>query len=124
MAASLWRPVLLELSVGKRAPLSRQGWFVTWIILALSFALTVLPNSQSLAQVVPEVRDRVIPAAVQIVVIADATSDGVTEPTVVLTGSGTIVSSTGHILTNWHVVEMATHRQVLDDWEAQAAREG
>src|SRR5437868_6185564 len=53
----------------------------------------------TLAQVQPQVRDRVIPAAVQVALIVDVTTGGVTESMFLPVGSGTVVSPNGQILT-------------------------
>jgi S1-C subfamily serine protease len=88
------------------------------VLIAMMSLLSIAP---SLAQMRPDVRDRVIPAAVQIAIHADVTTNGVTEPRILPVGSGTIVSADGLILTNWHVVNMADYRHMFDGWEAQAA---
>ena len=93
-------------------------------LVALILALVVAASPPTLAQVRPEVRDRVIPAAVQIAIVGEVTDNGVTEPLALPMGSGTIVSATGQILTAWHVVNMAEHRRMLDAWETQAAADG
>jgi hypothetical protein len=66
----------------------------------------------------------VIPAAVQIALVFDVTSNGVTESLFQPMGSGTVVSADGVILINWHVIDMAAHRATFDEFVAQAAAEG
>jgi hypothetical protein len=93
-------------------------------LVALILALVVAASPATLAQVRPEVLDRVLPAVVQILIVGEVTENGVTEPQVLATGSGAIVSASGQILTAWHVVDMAAHRRVLDARATQAAAEG
>src|SRR5215203_210086 len=68
-------------------------------LVALILALVVAASPPTLAQMSPEVRDRVIPAAVQIAIVGEVTDNGVTEPLALPVGSGTIVSASGQILT-------------------------
>jgi hypothetical protein len=89
------------------------------VVLGASAAASA-PN----AQVDPAVRDRVLPAAVQIAVIVEATENGVARSEYVPVGSGTIVSPAGLILTNWHVVDAAAYRQELQASEAHATADG
>jgi hypothetical protein len=92
--------------------------------VALILALVVATSPPTLAQVRPEVLDRVVPAVVQIAIMFGVTTNGVTEPHFQPMGSGTVVSASGHILTNWHVFNMIAHQATLDAIEAQAATQG
>ena len=93
-------------------------------LVALILALVVAASPPTLAQVRPEVLDRVIPAVVQIAIVGEVTDNGVTGPLALPMGSGTIVSASGQILTAGHVVDMAEHRRMLDAWETEAAADG
>ena len=103
---------------GRKRPVRIGG------LVALILIVIVAASPPTLAQIRPEVRDRVIPAAVQIAIIAEVTENGVTGPLALPVGSGTIVSASGQILTAGHVVDMTEHRRMLDSWEAQAAAAG
>jgi len=97
-----------------------------WVCRVLIFALglSLVTNAETIAQVSPEVRDRVVPAVVRILVMAEVTERGVVTPQPVFSGSGTLISATGQILTNWHVVDMADHQSVIEGWEAESAANG
>ncbi len=92
-------------------------------VVAVLVAATVGLAAEA-AQLDPGVRDRVVPAVVQIAILVDVTENGGPEPQYLPTGSGTVVSPDGLVLTNWHVVDMGAHRAQLDAWEAQAAEDG
>lgn len=82
------------------------------------------PAGRIAAQIDPQVRDRVVPAIVEIALDIDMTENGTTSAQYLPVGSGTIVSPDGFVLTNWHVVDMDAHRADLDAWEAQAVEDG
>ncbi len=66
-------------------------------------------------QIVQQAKDKVFPAVVYIRVVSESTESGkrVLQES---SGSGVIVSTEGHVLTNWHVVEKAqTVRCLLSD---------
>lgn len=76
------------------------------------------------AQVDPEVRDRVVSAAVQIAITANVTENGRTFPEFFPVGSGTVISPDGFVLTNYHVIDMEMHRSNFEQWEQEAAAAG
>src|SRR5215207_2674564 len=65
------------------------------------------------AQINPQIRDRVVPAVVEIAIIFDVTENGTTESQFQPIGSGTLISPDGMILTNHHVIDMTAHRAQL-----------
>ncbi|MEZ4564779.1 MAG: serine protease [Thermomicrobiales bacterium] len=93
--------------------------------LAILLVIGVLISRDASAfQIAPDVRDRVIPAAVQLMIFVEVQMDGDEGILPFVTGSGTVVSPDGLILTNWHVVDMEAHQQSLDDLVAQNSAEG
>lgn len=91
------------------------------VVLAVFCAAFAAPAA---AQVDPAIRDRVAAAAVQIAITADVTENGATTPEFFPVGSGTIISPDGLVLTNFHVIDMAAHRDRFAQWEREAAADG
>ena len=118
------RRCLAVLAIGTCLGLKQRGLPCIFKALVVTLGLILVTGATAVAQVRPDVRDRVVPAVIQISIVAEFTSNGITEPRVFPVGSGTVVSPNGHILTNWHVVNMAEHQKMLDSWETQAASEG
>ncbi|MFT4040539.1 MAG: PQQ-binding-like beta-propeller repeat protein [Thermomicrobiales bacterium] len=98
-----------------------RGVLLLGLLLGLTPAL-VAPHA--LAQISADVRDRVLPAVIEIALMVDVDEDGVPSSQYITMGSGAVLSADGAILTNWHVVDMAAHRAELDRWEAEAEEDG
>lgn len=96
----------------------------TMALLAFTIVMSLgLPHAVH-AQVDPEVRDRVVSAAVQIAITADVTENGRTFPEFFPVGSGTVISPDGYVLTNFHVIDMGMHQSNFEQWEQEAASAG
>jgi len=63
-------------------------------------------------QIVQSAKDKVFPSVVYIRVVSEQNQQGRKE-SMLSSGSGVIISSDGHILTNWHVVDKATSVRCL-----------
>lgn len=100
---------------------TRRDAIVT-LIIAIVMGLGV--SGVASAQVDPEVRDRVVSAAVQIAITADVTENGRTSSEFFPVGSGTVISPDGYVLTNHHVIDMAMHQSNFEQWEREAAMAG
>lgn len=101
------------------------------VLAAATFGLSVSPTSSAIAvqppaagvpaamaampdfrQIVQSAKDKVFPSVVYIRVISEVTSQGRKESQT-SSGSGAIISTEGHVLTNWHVVDKATNVRCL-----------
>lgn len=104
------------------ADVTRRLMIALVVLVSTSVALAVSPDVR--AQIDPQVRDRVIPAAVQISILVEFDDGSVRQPTHIPVGSGTVISAAGAILTNAHVVDIAAHRAELDRWESASRAQG
>lgn len=118
------RQCVAFIALGDSLGLQPGGMLRICRVLILTLGLALVTNDATIAQVRPEVRDRVVPAVVRILVMAEVTEGGVVTPQPVFSGSGTIISATGQILTNWHVIDMAEHQSMLESWEVESAANG
>jgi S1-C subfamily serine protease len=95
--------------------MTRRYRMVAVLLLGSWLLISAIPL-HALAQLDPTVRDRVLPAAVQIAIIVKSTENGIEEWIYVPVGSGTVISPNGFILTNRHVIDMDAHRDELARW--------
>lgn len=103
---------------------NRNSARVRTVILCLGILLLAAFPRQVNAQLDPDIRDRVVSAAVQIAITADVTENGSTSPEFFPVGSGTIISPDGLVLTNFHVIDMGAHQDRFAQWEREAAASG
>jgi len=98
-----------------------MGMPIRSVLLAiLLLTASVLPSAAIGAQIDPAVRERAIPAAVQIAHKLTWQESGAVQVVPVPVGSGTIVAPTGLILTNFHVIDFAAFREEFEAVQAQA----
>src|SRR5215207_1922162 len=78
-------------------PMLSRRWLLDAFTLGTCLLMSLASPLVCRAQADPAVRDRVVPAAVEIAILVDVTSDEVTTPQALPVGSGSIVSSDGLI---------------------------
>ena len=94
------------------------------LVLALLLVTAVLVTRPAAAQLAPVLRERVIPAAVEIALIVDVTDNGQVEHDYLPIGSGTIVAPNGLVLTAWHVVDHDANHDRIAQFEAKQQAAG
>lgn len=93
-------------------------------LLLGALLLRILSTRDVAAQLAPAVRDRVVPATIEVALIADVTVNGQAEHDYLPMGSGTIVAPDGLVLTAWHVVDPDRNRREIDRVVADAKAQG
>jgi len=85
------------------------------LILMLATAGALFSGAGVRAELDPGVTNQVLPSVVQLGPAVEVTTSTGTEVRYFPWGSGTIVSATGHILTNHHVTDLASVREQIED---------